>query len=162
MMPGPQAWKNGFMSDAANTFFQSDQVDQQPMRHTLLFRLIGYLRPYWLSLIVLLVLMVAGAALEVLPSEFTLRLIDHHLAKGSMAGAGPLIGAFFGFLALAFIVHICRYILLGWVGQMAMLDLRMQLFTHLMRRNTHFFHRNPVGRLMTRGISVLENLKGLF
>jgi len=161
-MPGPQAWKNGFMSDAANTFFQSDQVDQQPMRHTLLFRLVGYLKPYWFSLVVLLVLMAAGAALEVLPSEFTLRLIDHHLAKGSMAGTGPLIGAFFGFLALAFMVHICRYILLGWVGQMAMLDLRMQLFGHLMRRNTHFFHRNPVGRLMTRVISDVQNLNDMF
>ncbi len=146
----------------ADTFFQSDQVDQQPMRHTLLFRLVGYLKPYWFSLLVLLVLMVAGAVLEVLPSEFTLRLIDHHLAKGSLAGAGPLIGAFFGFLALAFLVNITRYLLLGWVGQMAMLDLRMQLFAHLMRRSTHFFHRNPVGRLMTRVISDVQNLNEMF
>jgi len=150
------------MADAPNTFFQSDQVDQQPMRHTLLFRLVSYLKPYWLALIVLLVLMVAGAVLEVMPSEFTLRLIDHHLAKGSLAGAAPLIGAFFGFLALAFLVHITRYILLGWVGQMAMLDLRMQLFAHLMRRSTHFFHRNPVGRLMTRVISDVQNLNDMF
>lgn len=132
------------------------------MRHTLLFRLVGYLKPYWVSLIVLLVLMAAGAVLEVMPSEFTLRLIDHHLAKGSLAGSGPLVAAFFGFLALAFVVHITRYILLGWVGQMAMLDLRMQLFTHLMRRSTHFFHRNPVGRLMTRVISDVQNLNEMF
>ncbi|MFZ1615675.1 MAG: ABC transporter ATP-binding protein [Holophaga sp.] len=150
------------MADPSNSFFQSDQVDQQPMRHTLLFRLVGYLKPYWGSLIILLVLMAAGAALEVMPSEFTLRLIDHHLAKGTLAGSGPLIAAFFGFLALAFCVHITRYVLLGWVGQMAMLDLRMQLFTHLMRRSTHFFHRNPVGRLMTRVISDVQNLNEMF
>ena len=53
------------MADPANSFFQSDQVDQQPMRHTLLFRLVGYLKPYWGSLIILLVLMAAGAALRV-------------------------------------------------------------------------------------------------
>lgn len=132
------------------------------MRHTLLFRLVSYLKPYWFSLIILLVLMTAGAVLEVMPSEFTLRLIDHHLAKGSLAGSGPLIAAFFAFLALAFVVHITRYILLGWVGQMAMLDLRMQLFAHLMRRSTHFFHRNPVGRLMTRVISDVQNLNDMF
>lgn len=150
------------MSDNASSYFQSDQVDQRPLRHTLLLRLIGYLRPYWLGLIVLLVLMALGAALEVLPSEFTLRLIDHHLAQGSLSGAGPLIGAFFGFLALAFVVHLARYLLLAWVGQRAMLDLRMQLFSHLMRRSTHFFHRNPVGRLMTRVISDVQNLNEMF
>jgi ATP-binding cassette subfamily B protein len=43
-----------------------------------------------------------------------------------------------------------------------MLDLRMQLFAHLMQRSTHFFHRNPVGRLMTRVISDVQNLNEMF
>ena len=66
------------MARGSNTYFLSDQVDQRPLRHALLFRLIGYLRPYWLGLAALLLLMAAGAALEVAPSEFTLRLIDRH------------------------------------------------------------------------------------
>ncbi len=150
------------MTDSTNTFFQSDQVEQRPLRHALLLRLIGYLKPYWVGLVALLLLMAAGAALEVLPSEFTLRLIDHHLAQGTLSGAGPLLLAFLGFLALAFLVNLTRYLLLAWVGQMAMLDLRMQLFDHLMRRSTHFFHRNPVGRLMTRVISDVQNLNEMF
>lgn len=151
-----------FMSETTNTFFQSDQVAQRPLRHALLLRLIGYLKPYWVGLVALLLLMAAGAFLEVLPSEFTLRLIDHHLAQGTLSGAGPLLLAFLGFLALAFLVNLTRYLLLAWVGQMAMLDLRMQLFEHLMRRSTHFFHRNPVGRLMTRVISDVQNLNEMF
>lgn len=150
------------MTESTNTFFQSDQVEQRPLRHALLLRLIGYLKPYWVGLVALLLLMAVGAALEVLPSEFTLRLIDHHLAQGTLSGAGPLLLAFLGFLALAFLVNLARYLLLAWVGQMAMLDLRMQLFDHLMRRNTHFFHRNPVGRLMTRVISDVQNLNEMF
>jgi ATP-binding cassette subfamily B protein len=150
------------MADGSSTFFHSDQVDSRPMKHALLLRLVGYLKPYWLSLLVLLLLMAAGAFLEVLPSEFTLRLIDHHIANGSMRGAGPLIAAFAGFLALGFTVAFVRFALLAWVGQMAMLDLRMQLFSHLMRRSTHFFHRNPVGRLMTRVTSDVQNLNDMF
>ena len=143
-------------------FFRSDQVDGQPMRHTLMLRLLAYLKPYWIQLAILLALMAAGAALEVAPSEFTLRLIDHHIATGSLRGAGPLIGAFLGFLVLGFIVQLLRFGLLGWVGQMAMLDLRIELFGHLMGRSTHFFHRNPVGRLMTRVISDVQNLNEMF
>jgi ATP-binding cassette, subfamily B, multidrug efflux pump len=150
------------MADASSTFFHSDQVDSRPMKHALLLRLLAYLKPYWLGLLALLLLMAAGAFLEVLPSEFTLRLIDHHIATGSLRGAGPLIAAFAGLLVLGFVVAFVRFALLAWVGQMAMLDLRMQLFSHLMRRSTHFFHRNPVGRLMTRVISDVQNLNEMF
>ena len=150
------------MTEPASPFFQTDQVDEQPQRHTLLVRLVSYLKPYWLGLIALLLLMVVGAVLDVLPSEFTLRLIDHHLAQGSMRGAGPLVAAFLGFLILGFLVQMLRLGLLAWVGQMAMLDLRMQVFSHLMKRSTHFFHRNPVGRLMTRVISDVQNLNEMF
>jgi ATP-binding cassette subfamily B protein len=125
-------------------------------------RLVGYLKPYWLGLAALLVLMVAGAVLDVLPSEFTLRLIDHHLAKGSLRGAGPLVAAFLGFVIAGFGVQTARFALLAWVGQRAMLDLRLQVFSHLMKRSTHFFHRNPVGRLMTRVISDVQNLNEMF
>jgi ATP-binding cassette subfamily B protein len=137
-------------------------VEDQPHRHTLIVRLVGYLKPYWHGLVVLVLLMAAGAVLEVLPSEFTLRLIDHHLAKGSLRGAGPLVAAFLGFVVLGFVVQTARFGMLAWVGQRAMLDLRMQLFSHLMKRSTHFFHRNPVGRLMTRVISDVQNLNEMF
>ena len=150
------------MAEPSSSFFQSDQVDEQPHRHTLLVRLVGYLKPYWPGLVALLLLMAAGAVLDVLPSEFTLRLIDHHLAKGSLRGAGPLVAAFLGFVVLGFVVQTARFALLAWVGQRAMLDLRMQLFAHLMKRSTHFFHRNPVGRLMTRVISDVQNLNEMF
>ena len=150
------------MAEPATPFFQTDQLDDQAQRHTLLVRLVGYLKPYWLGLVALLVLMALGAVLDVLPSEFTLRLIDHHLATGSMQGALPLVAAFLGFVILGFLVQILRFGLLAWVGQMAMLDLRMQVFSHLMKRSTHFFHRNPVGRLMTRVISDVQNLNEMF
>ncbi len=79
-----------------------------------------------------------------------------------MRGAGPLVAAFLGFVLLGFIVQTARFALLAWVGQQAMLDLRMQVFSHLMKRSTHFFHRNPVGRLMTRVISDVQNLNEMF
>jgi ATP-binding cassette subfamily B protein len=150
------------MAEPSTPFFQSDQVDEQAQRHTLLVRLVGYLKPYWPALVALLLLMGAGAVLDVLPSEFTLRLIDHHLAKGTLRGSGPLVAAFVAFVVLGFAVQTVRFALLAWVGQRAMLDLRLQVFRHLMKRSTHFFHRNPVGRLMTRVISDVQNLNEMF
>ncbi|HEX9010507.1 MAG TPA: ABC transporter ATP-binding protein [Holophagaceae bacterium] len=143
-------------------FFQPDQVDERPLRHALLWRLAGYLRPYWPALVALLLLMATGAFLEVMPSELTLRLINRFMDHGSLRGAAPLLAGFVGVLVGGFIVSFLRYYLLAWVGQKAMVDLRVQLFTHLMGRSTHFFHRNPVGRLMTRVTSDVQNLNEMF
>ncbi len=143
-------------------FFQPDQVDERPLRHALLWRLAGYIRPYWPALAALLLLMATGAFLEVMPSELTLRLINRFMDHGSLRGAAPLLAGFVGVLVGGFIVSFLRYYLLAWVGQKAMVDLRVQLFTHLMGRSTHFFHRNPVGRLMTRVTSDVQNLNEMF
>lgn len=150
------------MADVARTFFQSDQVDDRSLRHRLLFRLAAYLKPYWAQLLLLLGLMSAGAFIEVLPAEFTQRLIDGYVAKGSLTGAWPLIGAFAFLLVLGMGIQLARWVLLAWVGQRAMLDLRSELFGHLLGRSTHFFHRNPVGRLMTRVTSDVQNLNEMF
>lgn len=143
-------------------FFQPDQVDDRPLRHALLWRLAGYLKPYWHALVALLLLMSLGAFLEVMPSELTLRLINRFMDHGSLRGAAPLVAGFIGVLVGGFLVSFLRYYLLAWVGQKAVVDLRVQLFTHLMGRSTHFFHRNPVGRLMTRVTSDVQNLNEMF
>lgn len=150
------------MALKGEAFFQSDQVAGRGLRQALLFRLLKYLKPYWVGLLGLLILMVAGAVLEVMPSQFTLWLINRFMETGSMRGAAPLVAGFTGVLALGFIVQMSRFVLLAWVGQRAMLDLRMELFAHLMNRSTHFFHRNPVGRLMTRVTSDVQNLNEMF
>ncbi len=143
-------------------FFQPDQVDDRPLKHALLWRLAGYLKPYWHALVALLLLMSLGAFLEVMPSELTLRLINRFMDHGSLRGATPLVAGFIGVLVGGFLVSFLRYYLLAWVGQKAVVDLRVQLFTHLMGRSTHFFHRNPVGRLMTRVTSDVQNLNEMF
>mgnify|MGYP001558884386 CR=1 FL=1 len=107
------------------------------MRHALLWRLLGYLRPYWVGLVALLVLMGAGAFLEVLPAEITRRFIERHISTRDLTGSSLLLLKFLGFLVAGFLVSLTRYILLAWVGQKAMLDLRMQLFEHRMARFTN-------------------------
>src|SRR5439155_6632989 len=48
------------------------------------------------------------------------------------------------------------------VGQRVMLDLRLQLFSHLQRLPLAYFDRNPVGRVMTRVTNDVDVLNELF
>ena len=149
------------MSQASEGFFHSDNTEK-PLRQALLWRLVGYLKPYWRQLAVLFLLMALGAALEVVPAELTVRMIDHFTQLNTVSGMEPLILVFIGVLMAGMVVTFGRSWLLAWIGQKAMLDLRRQLFAHLMGRSTHFFHHNPVGRLMTRVTSDVQNLNDMF
>lgn len=149
------------MSQASEGFFHSDNTEK-PLRQALLWRLVGYLKPYALQLAILFGLMALGAFLEVVPAELTVRMIDRFIKLGSVAGMKPLVFLFLGALVAGMAVTFGRFWLLAWIGQKAMLDLRRQLFSHLMSRSTHFFHHNPVGRLMTRVTSDVQNLNDMF
>lgn len=149
------------MSKAAEGFFQSDQTDK-PLHQALLWRLVGYLKPYTRQLVLLFALMAGGAFLEVMPAELTVRMINRFTTLKSMQGMQPLVLLFVGALVAGMAVTFARFWLLAWIGQKAMLDLRRQLFSHLMTRSTHFFHHNPVGRLMTRVTSDVQNLNDMF
>lgn len=150
------------MSNESLDFFQSDQVAEKPQRYALLFRLAAYLKPYWLQISGLLALMTLGAFLEVLPATFTVMIIQSITRDGNTASLMPLVLGFFGIILAGMLVTFLRYIVLAWVGRNAMLDLRSELFRHLMTRSTHFFHHNPVGRLMTRVTSDVQNLNEMF
>ncbi|HKC76333.1 MAG TPA: ABC transporter ATP-binding protein, partial [Chloroflexota bacterium] len=53
-------------------------------------------------------------------------------------------------LVVGFAIRYSQEVLLNYLGQRVMYDLRMQIFTRLQRLPLAFFDRNPVGRLMTR------------
>jgi ABC-type multidrug transport system fused ATPase/permease subunit len=50
----------------------------------------------------------------------------------------------------------------AWVGQQAMRGLRVRVFDHIQSLHVGFFDRYPVGRLVTRATSDVENLSEMF
>src|SRR5205823_12341877 len=69
-----------------------------------------------------------------------------------------------GFLVSAILYAICSYLqtyLVGWVGQRALQDLRIQLFSHLQRLSIGFYSRNRAGVLISRLTNDVEALDQL-
>ena len=64
-------------------------------------------------------------------------------------------------LALACLQFFYMY-LSAWMGQLAMRDLRVEIFDHIQRLHLGFFDRYPVGRLVTRATNDIENLAEMF
>jgi ATP-binding cassette subfamily B protein len=134
-------------------------------------RLIGYLRPYGLSVIAALALTVAvGPLLVAGPYLFSVGVdryivptVNHAMTLAvGMRGLTWVTFAFLGSLLLGFGVQFLQARIMQSVGQKALYDLRTQIFGHLQILPMHFYDRSPVGRLVTRVTTDVDALNDLF
>ena len=125
-------------------------------------RLLGYLRPYgaWVGLTFALILL--AAALQQAGPYLTKVAVDEYILPGDVAGLGGVIALFIGVLVLQFGLGYAQSWLTSMVGQWAMRDVRIALFSRLQRLPLGFFDRTPIGRLMARNTNDVEALNELF
>ena len=124
-------------------------------------RLGRYLRPYVVLVAIGIVLLVVLAILEVASPLILREAIDGQISENRTDRLATLSALYLGALGGIFILRYIQSVLMNYVGQRVMMDLRMQLFAHLQRMSISFFDRNPVGRLVTRltnDISTLEQV----
>ncbi len=136
-----------------------DQADVRAFDSQLLGRLLRYLAPYRWH-IALAVLLLFGSSLLQLVGPYLVKVaIDAHIEPGRLDGLDRVALIYLAAMLGAFLLRYLQTILTYWIGQRAMLDLRMAVFEKIESQSLSFFDRNPVGSLMTRVGSDVEVLQ---
>jgi ABC-type multidrug transport system fused ATPase/permease subunit len=123
--------------------------------------LLGLLRPYRLRVGAMLVALVLGTAAALAPPLLAKVAIDEGIDRHA---AHTLVLVVTAFLLSALIVWAMTYAqtyLVGWVGQRALADLRIRIFTHLQRQPIGFYESRPAGVLISRMTNDVEALESL-
>jgi ATP-binding cassette subfamily B protein len=128
----------------------------------LMRRLMGYLRPYWASVLVAFAAIVCASVLQLAQPYLMKLAIDRYIAAGDVAGMNRIALLFFGILLGAFVLEFVQTYVLQHTGQRIMFDLRAQIYGHLQRLDISYYDRNPVGRMMTRVTTDVDALNDLF
>lgn len=125
-------------------------------------RLLGYLRPYgtWVGLTFALIFM--ASAIQQAGPYLTKVAVDEYILPGNVEGLGGVISLFVGLLVLQFALGYAQSWLTSMVGQWAMRDVRVALFSRLQHLPLGFFDRTPLGRLMARNTNDVDALNELF
>jgi ATP-binding cassette subfamily B multidrug efflux pump len=140
-------------------FVHEDEILGKAYDARLTRRLVGYLGPYKLWVIVALVLLLAMSLAQIAPPIIAKFIVDQAVIPAVNGELGrdeafahlALLGALYLVVLLAgAVLRFAQTMLTTWVGQRAMYDLRLELFRHLQFLSLSFYDRNPVGRLMTR------------
>ena len=128
----------------------------------LMKRILRYLKPYWKSIALSLILLALYTGTLLLGPYLTKIAIDRYIAVGNMDGLQLMVIAYLGSVVIGFFLLFAQTYITEYTGQRAMHDLRTQIFAHLQRQDMAFIDQNPVGRLMTRTINDVETLNELF
>jgi ATP-binding cassette subfamily B protein len=128
----------------------------------LMRRLLAYLKPYKLQLLIIGLLMLGNTLSRLAGPYLTQVAIDQHITPAELEGLSTI--AIYLVLALVseFVFSYFEEYRMQMIGQHVMRDLRQTLFSHLQRLDVQFFDKNPVGRLMTRVMGDVQVLNELF
>ena len=141
---------------------QEQETDAKRVDYRLLRRLLQFLKPYKLHLIGGVLLTLASSALGPLRPFITRIAVDDHIAKGDLNGLFIFIAIIFGLVIVQGATQYALSLLMTWIGQRVLLDIRNTLFKHVQALALRFYDTTPVGRIVTRVTSDVEVLNELF
>lgn len=84
------------------------------------------------------------------------------LRQGDYAGVTRIALIFMVVVICHFVFSFGHVMVMEYAGQSIMRDFRLRLFKHLLNLSVEFFTRNPVGRLVTRATSDVQNMHEFF
>ncbi len=125
---------------------------------SLFVRILKYLHPYRWSVILAIVLLFAVSMLHLAGPYLTKIAIDDHIKINKLEGLDTIALVFMVVLTTAFAIQFFQTLLMQYIGQKVMFDLRSQVFSHLHRMSFKFFDHNPIGKMVTRVVNDVEVL----
>ncbi len=166
------------MSDG---FHYADEAQVRAVDTGLLKRLAAYVRPYRRWMYGATALLLLAALLSNMTPLLIMWSVDYFInnperteLRQAEDTAGPQLQALVesdmqGLLELtvllalivageAFIRYV-QLVIVGWVGQKTMMEMRIALFEHLQRLSIRYLDRHPVGRLLTRVTNDIEKIQ---
>lgn len=125
-------------------------------------RLLAFLKPYRWPLLLAVVLTLSGSALGPVRPYLTSIAIDEHIVKGDFPGLLIFVLLILGLLILQGALQYALSLLMSWVGQRVLLDIRTKLYEHVQQLALRFYDTTAVGRIVTRVTNDVEVLNELF
>ena len=123
--------------------------------------LLELLRPYRLRVAGMMSALVLGTAASLAPPLLAKVAIDQGIVGRDTGTLVLVVAVFLAAALLVWLMTSAQTYLVGWVGQRALADLRIRIFTHLQHQPIGFYEGRPAGVLISRMTNDVEALESL-
>ncbi len=134
-------------------------MQETPRYRKTFARLLGFLRPYKVSLIVSIVLAAGSQGAAIALIWLTKNVIDDALAQRDREKLWLYVGAVIACGILRASLMAARRLISGRQALAVEMDMRQGLFTHLVRLSFGFYDRHQTGQLMSRATVDLQGVR---
>ena len=123
--------------------------------------LLALLRPYRARTAAMFAALLVGTAASLAPPLLAKVAIDQGISRRDTTTLVLVVIAFLVCAVLVWVMTYAQTYLVGWVGQRALADLRLRIFTHLQSLPIGFYESRPAGVLISRMTNDVEALDSL-
>ena len=113
-------------------------------------RLFSYIKPYWRRIAFSLVALLFSSATGLVFPYVIQNLIDGVLVDGDLAQLNRITGALIAIFAVGFVFNFAQRYLMEYIGERVVIDIREQLYEHLLTLSISFFDERRSGEIVSR------------
>jgi ATP-binding cassette, subfamily B, bacterial len=133
------------------SYIRYDESKGQPrVDRTLLRRVLDYARPYWRSMLLMLVIIIVISLVGLIPPLLYRDLIDNVLPNRDFQRLNLLALAMIGIPLFTGLLGVGQRFLSARVGEGVIFDLRQAMYNHLQRMSLRFFTHTKSGEILSR------------
>ncbi len=162
MMRGMRGTSADSMFAPTNDNLTDEDVVGRVYDNRVVMRFMTFIKPYkGYALIALISLLVYAAVNAGIPLLIKYG-IDWAIAEGEVGRVHVIGAAFMVITVIHFLSNRLQFIFISRTGQHVLYDLRSGMFSHLQNQSNAFYHRTPIGRIMSRMQSDILQLQETF
>ena len=162
MMGGMKGMGSSGMRTANEDNLSDDSIVGSAYDHKVVLRLMTYIWPYKRDAIIAIIAVLVYTLGNVLVPWLMMIGIIWAVEPGDVSRLHIIGGVFAGVTTLHFGANYVQFVFMPKVGQGILYSLRTGMFNHLQELSPSFFHRTPVGRIMSRSQSDVLQLQETF
>ena len=129
---------------------EEEKANLPKVTKELIFRILSYMKPYWLQFAFVFITILLSAIVGLLPSIITGRIVDQALVERDMARLIQLCLAAFLALTISQVIGVLESYINSWISQKIIFDMKNQMYHHLQHMPHAFFASEKQGVIITR------------
>ena len=133
----------GFLTD-------EEKKNKPKVTKSLILRILSYLAPYWPQFLLVFAAILLSAAVGLLPSIITGRIVDEALLGKDMELLIRLLAMAFVTLTASQVIGVLESYINAWISQRIIFDMKNQMYDHLQHMPHAFFTSEKQGDIITR------------
>ena len=143
--------------------FMTEEEKQQVPKVTkaLLLRIASYLKPYKLQFALVFIAILLSAAVGLLPSIITGRIVDEALVGKNLQLLVKLLIAAFATMTLSQVIGVLESYINAWISSRIIFDMKNQMYAHLQSMPHSFFTTEKQGDIITRMNSDIDGVSNV-